>query len=79
MFVAVNHFDRDIHDLDVMENVFRGVQLLSEQPATSSSDVVSLDVRAWLAGTAISAVQVTVMDEEPDKADAQASVPKRSR
>lgn len=62
-----------------MENVFRGVQLVSEQPSTSTGDVVSLDVRTWLASTAISAVHVTVMDDEPDEAEYHASAPKRSR
>ena len=75
----VDHFDRDIHDVDVIEHVFRGVQLLCEQQTTSSSDVASPDVPAWLAGTAITAVQVTVMDDEPDEGGAHASLPKRSR
>jgi hypothetical protein len=75
----VEPFDRDIHDVDVMENVFRGVQLLSDDPATSSSDIVTLDVRAWLAGHAISAVHVTVLPDDDEDLDVYASLPKRSR
>jgi len=56
--------DRDIHDVDVMENVFRGIQLLSDGTQVLSGNVVNLDVRAWLAGTAISAVRVRVLDPD---------------
>lgn len=60
----VGRLDREIHDVDVMENVFRGVQLLSDSTQASSGDVVDLDVRVWLAGTAISAVRVRVLEPE---------------
>jgi hypothetical protein len=64
MHDSVVHVDRAIHDVDVMENVFRGVQLLSDSTKRFSGDVVDLDVRAWLAGTAISAVQISVLKND---------------
>jgi hypothetical protein len=60
----VGHSDRDIYGVDVMENVFRGVQLLSDGTQAFSGDVVDLDLRVWLEGTAISAVRIRVLDPE---------------
>jgi hypothetical protein len=59
---SVAHVDRDMNGVDVMEHVFRGVQLLSDNTQTFSGDIVDLDVRAWFAGTAISAVHISVLD-----------------
>jgi hypothetical protein len=61
---GVVHYDRDTYSVDVMENVFRGIQVLSDTTQGFSGDVVDLDVRAWLAGTAISAVYFRVL--KPD-------------
>jgi hypothetical protein len=63
---GVAHLDREIHGVDVIENVFRGVQLLSDGTQTSwgDTDIVNLDVRAWLAGPAISAVRISVLDSD---------------
>lgn len=47
-----------------MENVFRGVQLLSDSTQAVSDDVVDLDIRVWLAGKAISGVHIKVLDPE---------------
>jgi hypothetical protein len=38
--------------------------LLSDGTPAFSGDVVDLDVRAWLAGTAISAVRIRVLDPD---------------
>jgi len=61
---GVVHFDRDTYGVDVMENVFRGVQVLSDSTQDFSGDVVDLDARAWLAGTAISRVHIRILEPE---------------
>jgi hypothetical protein len=60
----VVQFDPDRHVVDVIENVFRGVQVLSESTQAFSGDMIDLDVRAWLAGTAISTVHIRVLDPD---------------
>jgi hypothetical protein len=60
----VVHFERDMHGVDVMENVFRGVQVLSDSTVAFSGDAIDLERRAWLAGTAISTVHIRVLEPE---------------
>jgi hypothetical protein len=60
----VAHFDRESYAVDVMENVFRGVQVLSDSTQAFSGHVTNLDFRAWLAGTAISSVHIRVLDPD---------------
>jgi hypothetical protein len=59
--------DREKHESDIMEHVFLGVR-----PARGwrSSQVVSLAVRPWLSGLTVSAVQVSVVDDDDDAAPA---------
>jgi hypothetical protein len=49
-----------------MENVFRGIQLITEGTEAFSrrTDLVDLGIRPWLAGTAISAVTIRVLVSE---------------
>jgi hypothetical protein len=61
---GVAHFDRESYAVDVMENVFRGVQVLSDSTQAFSADIVNLDFRAWVAATAISSVHVRVLDPD---------------
>jgi hypothetical protein len=63
---AVGQLDRQIDGVDVMENVFRGVQLLTDgtQSLSDGVDLVDPSVRAWLGGTTISAVTIRVLDPE---------------
>jgi hypothetical protein len=60
----VVHFDRDTHGVDVMENVFRGVQVLSDS-TEPSADTVDREVRAWFSGTAVSTVHIRI--RKPDE------------
>jgi hypothetical protein len=60
----VVHFDRDRHGVDVMENVFRGVQVLTDRTQSLFDDPMDAEVRAWLAGTTISTVHVRVLEPE---------------
>jgi hypothetical protein len=64
-YPGVGHLDREIHGVDIMENVFRGVQLLSDgtQTGWEDTDIVNLDLRAWVAGP-ISAVRISVLDPD---------------
>ena len=51
--------DRKKHDMDVMERVLGGVREAIEAQG-GHTEVVDLDVRAWIAGTTTSAVQMTI-------------------
>jgi hypothetical protein len=55
---------REKHESDVMEHVFLGVRTSRER---REARVISLDGRPWLAGVTLSAVQISVLDEEPDE------------
>jgi hypothetical protein len=55
----VAHLDRKKHDWDVLEHVYGGVRTVVDDDA-AHTEVVSIDVRPWLAGTTTSVVQVTV-------------------
>ena len=74
---VVAHFDRKIHGVDVIENVFRGVQLLPDDSPTT--DMVDLDVRRWWAGTAISVVRISVLTRKAEATPSHGSRPKSSR
>jgi hypothetical protein len=56
--------DRRKNDVDVLEQVMRGVQT---QAAGHAPQLVDLGVRGWAAGTVISAVQVQVLDDDTDR------------
>jgi hypothetical protein len=55
-------------DIDVMENVFGGVHISTEDEVRDSAPEAEIRPRPWLAGLTLSAVQVTLApeDEEPD-------------
>jgi hypothetical protein len=56
--------DRRKNDVDVLEQVMRGVQTQADGHAPQ---VVDLGVRGWAAGVVISAVQVRVLDDDSDR------------
>lgn len=54
-------------DIDVMENVFGGVHISTEDEVRDHAPEPDIRPRPWLAGLTLSAVQVTLEpDEEPD-------------
>jgi hypothetical protein len=57
--------DRSKHDVDVLEQVFRGVHTEAAEP-TSVPHVVDLSISPWVAGDVISAVQVEVLPDDDD-------------
>jgi hypothetical protein len=61
---GVVHFEREMYGVDVLENVFRGVQVLSESTRAVSGQRVDFGVRECIAGTAISTVRVQVLDRD---------------
>jgi hypothetical protein len=53
-----------MYGVEVMENVFRGIQVLTDSTRGASGEVIHLDRRAWLVATTISAVHVKVLTPE---------------
>jgi len=58
-----SRIDRTKHEVDITEQVSRGVR--TEEPQGRAS-VVDLGVRPWLAGHVLSAVQVEVLSSRRD-------------
>lgn len=53
--------DREKHESDIMEHVFLGVR---PPRGWRSSQVMSLGVTPWLGGITVSAVRVSVVEED---------------
>ncbi len=53
--------DRRKHEVDVLEQVMRGVR--TEAPG-ATAQVVDLGIRGWAAGAVLSTVQVQVLDDD---------------
>jgi hypothetical protein len=58
--------DRRKHEVDVLEQVMKGVRT---QPSERghASQVVDLSIRHWPGGTVASAIQVHVIDDDDDR------------
>ena len=57
--------DRRKHEVDVLEQVLKGVHT---EPAEQGSDPhVVLSLRGWLGGAVASAVQVEIIDDDSDE------------
>jgi hypothetical protein len=59
------YIDRAKHDVDVLEQVFRGVR--PEPARAGQPHVVDLGAKPWAAGHVLSAVQVQVVALESDE------------
>jgi hypothetical protein len=58
--------DRRKHEIDILEQVMKGVR--TQAPGRGRApQIVDLGIRGWVAGTVTSAVQVQVVDEEPEQ------------
>jgi hypothetical protein len=63
--VSGSRIDRAKHDVDILEHVLKGVH--AEEPrGESDSAVLDVRIRQWPGGHGLSAVQVQVLDPEPD-------------
>ncbi|MGH9310694.1 MAG: hypothetical protein ACRD1U_15065 [Vicinamibacterales bacterium] len=51
-------------DIDVMENVFGGVHISTEDEVRDPAPAPEIRARPWLAGLTLSAVQVTLAADE---------------
>ena len=68
MTYGVGDAARKKPDIDVMENVFGGVHISTEDEVRDRVPEPEIRPRPWLAGLTLSAVQVTLaVDEEPDR------------
>jgi len=55
--------DRRKHEVDVLEQVLKGVRTESAEHG-SEPHVVDLSLRSWLGGAVASAVQVQIIDDD---------------
>jgi hypothetical protein len=57
--------DRRKHEIDVLEQVMKGVRTHASE-RDRAPQIVDLGIRGWVAGTVTSAVQVQIVDDEPE-------------
>jgi len=58
--------DRRKQGIDVLEQVMKGVRTRGPERG-HAAQVVDIAVRGWAAGTVRSAIQVQVIDDQPDE------------
>jgi len=58
--------DRRKQEIDVLEQVMKGVRTRGPERG-HAAQVVNIAVRGWAAGTVRSAIQVQVIDDQPDE------------
>lgn len=54
-------------DIDVLENVFGGVHISTEDEERSPAPEPDIRARPWLAGLTMSAVQVTLTEDDQER------------
>jgi len=58
--------DRRKQEIDVLEQVMKGVRTRGPERG-HAAQVVDIAVRGWAAGTVRSAIQVQIIDDQPDE------------
>jgi hypothetical protein len=58
--------DRRKHESDILEHVMKGIRTQAPERGRAPQ-IVDLGIRGWGAGTVTSAVQVQVVDDEPER------------
>jgi hypothetical protein len=58
--------DRRKHEIDILEQVMKGLRTQAPERGRAPQ-IVDLGIRGWVAVTVSSAVQVQVVDDEPEQ------------